>query len=97
MLPASTRTPPPVPLLIQVEALSFELDDLGVPVGRARARVRVVTDGAVRFDRVVRTDSIVGRRGDAPDAVARRAAAQIVDVVLPRLRERLASGDKGAP
>jgi hypothetical protein len=37
----------------------------------------------------VRTDSVVGRRGDASPRVARLAAAQIVDIVAPRLRELL--------
>jgi hypothetical protein len=89
---AGYRTDPAVPaaLELRVEILSFAIDDLGVPVGRARARVRAVADGVTRFDRVVRTDSIVGARRSTPEALARQAGAQIVDIVAPRLREGLA-------
>jgi hypothetical protein len=77
-------------LELHVEILAFAIEDLGVPVGRARARVRAVAGGVTRFDRVVRTDSIVGARRSTPEALARQAAAQIVDIVSPRLREQLA-------
>jgi hypothetical protein len=80
----------PAALELRIEILSFAIDDLGVPVGRARARVRAVADGVTRFDRVVRTDSIVGARRSTPEALARQAGAQIVDIVAPRLREGLA-------
>jgi hypothetical protein len=80
----------PAALELRVEILSFAIDDLGVPVGRARARVRAVAGGVTRFDRVVRTDSIVGARRSTPEALARQAGAQIVDIVAPRLREGLA-------
>jgi hypothetical protein len=85
--PADT---PGAALELHIEVLAFAIEDLGVPVGRARARVRAVAGGVTRFDRVVRTDSIVGARRATPEALARQAAAQIVDIVSPRLREQLA-------
>ncbi|MBK9030684.1 MAG: hypothetical protein IPL61_04985 [Myxococcales bacterium] len=60
-----------------------------VPVGRGRARVMVARAGRTIFDRVVRTDTVVGSRGDRVDTVVRQIAAQAVDVVLPRIREQL--------
>jgi hypothetical protein len=86
--PADT---PGAALELHIEVLAFAIEDLGVPVGRARARIRAVAGGVTRFDRVVRTDSIVGARRATPEALARQAAAQIVDIVSPRLRERLAA------
>jgi hypothetical protein len=85
--PADT---PGAVLELHIEVLAFAIEDLGVPVGRARARVRAVAGGVTRFDRVVRTDSIVGARRATPETLARQAAAQIVDIVSPRLREQLA-------
>lgn len=66
----------------------FERD---VPIGRARARVKVQAGAGVLFDRVVRTDTVVGSRGDRVDTLVRLVAAQVTDVVAPRIRERLGS------
>jgi len=81
---------PAAPLVITAEltrlVAGFEGD---VPVGRGRARVIVSRAGAVVFDRLVRTDTVVGSRGDRVDTVVRLVAAQAADVVLPRVRERL--------
>lgn len=60
-----------------------------VPIGRGRARVQVSRAGQLVFDRKVRTDTVVGSRGDRVDTVVRLIAAQAADVVLPRLREQL--------
>jgi hypothetical protein len=77
-------------LKIHVELLSMRYEMGGVITARARARVRVLrSDDTVVFDRVVRTDTLVGGRGDRRDAVARAAVDQIVDIAMPRVRERL--------
>ena len=60
-----------------------------VPIGRGRARVQVSRDAQLVFDRKVRTDTVIGSRGDRVDTVVRLIAAQAADVVLPRLREQL--------
>ncbi len=90
------RTAPPgsgdPAITITVELLSlaagFERD---VPVGRARARVKVEDATGVLWSRVVRTDTVVGSRGDRVDTLVRLVAAQVTDVVEPRIRERLGS------
>jgi hypothetical protein len=77
-------------LSVQVELLTISYTDRGVVTARARARVRVTgADGRAVFDRVVRTDTLVGGRGDRRDAVARAAVDQIVDIAAPRIREKL--------
>lgn len=60
-----------------------------VPVGRGRARVQVSRGARPLFDRKVRTDTVVGSRGDRVDTVVRLIAAQAADVVAPRIREQL--------
>jgi len=80
---------------VQIELLTIDYDEGGVITARARARVRVASQSGTIFDRVVRTDTLVGGRGDRRDAVARAAVAQIVDIAMPRVRERLAG--KHAP
>jgi hypothetical protein len=77
-------------LAVHVELLTISYADRGVITARARARVRVTgADGRAVFDRVVRTDTLVGGRGDRRDAVARAAVDQIVDIAAPRIREKL--------
>lgn len=77
-------------LTITVELLALAAGFEGdVPIGRARARVKVEHGGAPIFDRVVRTDTVVGSRGDRVDTLVRLVAAQVTDVVAPRIRERL--------
>lgn len=64
----------------------------GIPVARARAQVDVYDRTGLRYRRTVRTDTLVGSRGDRADTLVRSAVAQIVDVVAPRLREQLGPG-----
>ncbi len=61
-----------------------------IPVARARARVTVYdATGTQLYRRVVRTDTLVGSRGDRVDSLIRFAAAQVTDVAAPRIRERI--------
>jgi hypothetical protein len=76
-------------IAVHIELLEIEYGKSTVATARARARVRVVRGDKPIFDRVVRTDTLVGGRGDRRDAVARAAVAQIVDIAMPRVRERL--------
>jgi hypothetical protein len=76
-------------LAVHIELLSIDYRDRGVTTAKARAQVRVTAGETVVFDRVVRTDTLVGGRGDRRDAVARAAIDQIVDIAMPRVRERL--------
>lgn len=63
----------------------------GIPQARARARVDVYDRGGLIYRRTIRTDTLVGSRGDRADTLVRSAVAQVVDVVAPRLREHLAA------
>jgi hypothetical protein len=62
-----------------------------VPIGRGRVHVTVTRETAIVFDRVVRTDTVVGSRGDRVDTLVRLIAEQVADIVAPRIRERLAA------
>jgi hypothetical protein len=44
----------------------------------------------VLFDRVARTGTLVGSRGDGPDALVHYIAEQTIEIVLPHLKRRLA-------
>jgi hypothetical protein len=76
-------------LVVRIELLSIQYVNGGVITARARARVRVYDAAGTVFNRIVRTDTLVGGRGDRRNAVARAAVDQIVDIAMPRVRERL--------
>ncbi len=78
-------------LVVGFELLAFVAGtQRDIPVARARARVTVFdATGTLVYRRVVRTDTLVGSRGDRVDTLIRFAAAQVTDVVAPRIRERL--------
>ena len=78
-------------LVVHIQLLSMDYRDQGVTTARARARVEVVDATGTVFARTIRTDTLVGGRGDRRDAVARAAIDQIVDIAMPRVRERLAA------
>jgi hypothetical protein len=99
-----TAPPPPAPpldpqvaaqrrasLVVGFELLSFTSGtQRDIPVARARARVTVFdASGKQLYRRIVRTDTLVGSRGDRVDTLIRFAAAQVTDVAAPRIRERL--------
>ena len=64
---ASLTGATPAPgLAIAFEIMRLSLEPGAVPLGRARVRVRISQDGALRFDRVVITDTVVGDRGSRP-------------------------------
>lgn len=73
-------------------AIAFEIMGLaitpgGVPLARARVRVRISDARAVVFDRIVFTDTIVGERQMAPDALAARVALEVLAIVRPHMRK----------
>jgi hypothetical protein len=78
-------------LVVGFELLSFSSGtQRDIPVARARARVTVLDGtGKLLYRRIVRTDTLVGSRGDRVDTLLRFAAAQVTDVAAPRMRERL--------
>lgn len=78
-------------LAIVIKVLSVDVHGQAIPQGRARARVLVYDRTGLVYARTIRTDTLVGSRGDRPDTLVRSAVAQVVDVVAPRLREHLAA------
>lgn len=76
---------------VALEVLSFNVDPGEVPLGRARARVRIVHKGTILFERVIRTDTIVGDKGITEQEMAARTAREILAIVNAQLR-RLVEG-----
>ena len=62
-----------------------------IPSARARVRVRILAKGQVVFDRVVRTDTVVGDKGIASDALAARTAREVFAIVTPHLKKAIPS------
>ena len=61
-----------------------------VPTARARVRVKIDNGSGVRFNRIVRTDTVVGDRGQAPDVLRARSTRGARDRV-PQLRRTMAT------
>lgn len=78
-------------LAIVIAVLAVDSDGRAIPQARARARVDVYDRTGLIYRRTIRTDTLVGSRGDRVDTLVRSAVAQVVDVVAPRLREHLAA------
>jgi len=76
-------------LAIALDILSFTVESREVPLAHARVRVRVVDRTHVVFDRVIRTDTIVGDRKQAPEALALRTAREVLAILEPHLRRKL--------
>jgi hypothetical protein len=71
---------------IELRGIDFERS--GVLTARGRARV-ILYDrtGRALFDRVARTDTVVGSRGDGPAAMVHFVGAQVMDVVYPYFKK----------
>jgi len=76
---------------IALEVLSFTVAPGEVPLGRARVRVRIVNSGAIVFERVVRTDTIVGDKGISEQDMAARTGREVLAIANAHLR-RLVAG-----
>ncbi|MEZ4368408.1 MAG: hypothetical protein R2939_19330 [Kofleriaceae bacterium] len=70
---------------IQLLAASAHLEQ-GVPLGRGRARVTLRRGTVPVFAREVRTDTLVGRRGDDVGALAPAMARQLALILAPHVR-----------
>ncbi len=71
---------------ISFEISSFTISNDTIPLARARVHVVVADAVGVLFDRVVVTDSIVGDKAITTDAMAARAAREVLDILRPHLR-----------
>jgi hypothetical protein len=72
---------------VAFEVLAFSVTPGTVPMARARVRVRVVNAGAIVFERVVRTDTIVGDKGISEQDLAGRAAREVLAITNAQLRK----------
>jgi hypothetical protein len=71
---------------LAIEVQSFAIEEHGVLTARASARIRVIAaDGRVVADHVARTDTLVGSRTDDRAAMVRHCAAQLADIIGPRI------------
>jgi hypothetical protein len=75
--------------------VTFEVVDYAqqpgkVPMASARVRVKIDNGSGVRFNRVVRTDTVVGDRDATPDALAARTAREVLSIVTPHFRRTMA-------
>jgi hypothetical protein len=75
---------------IALEVLSFSVTGTEVPLARARVRVRVVDRSQVVFDRVIRTDTVVGDRRQPLEALAARTAREVLAILEPHMKRKLA-------
>ena len=71
-------------LVLEVKGYSASKD--AVPYAKARVRAKIVSGGSVLFDRVVVTDSVLGDKGIAPDALATRTAREVLDILRLHMR-----------
>lgn len=71
--------------------LRYDPEPGAVPLARARVRVRISDARAVLFDRVVVTDTVVGDKGLAADALAARVARELLAILRPHLARTVPS------
>jgi hypothetical protein len=71
---------------VKLTVLGFSVDRGNVPMARARVRVEI---GGTKFNRVVRTDTIVGDRDSTDDQLAARTAREVLAILVPHLRRAL--------
>jgi len=74
---------------IELEVLALGIEGGGVPLARARVRLKIVDAQAVVFDRVIVTDTIVGEKGLDRAKLAERAAREVLSIADPQLRRRI--------
>jgi hypothetical protein len=71
---------------VNLTVLGFSVDRGKVPMARARVRVEI---GGTKFNRVVRTDTIVGDRDSTDDQLAARTAREVLAILVPHMRRAL--------
>ncbi len=81
-------------LAITLEVLSIaigEAEAAPIPTARARVHVRILDPQGVVFDRVIKTDTIVGDKGLDQPALVARTAREILSIADPQVRRRVPS------
>lgn len=74
---------------LQFELLTFTVTPGKIPLAKARVRMRVYEAGKVKFDRIIRTDTIVGDRDISEQAFAERTAREVLLIANANLRRTL--------
>jgi hypothetical protein len=71
---------------LAIDVVAYTPAKDGVWTARASARVRLIApDGRVVVSRVVHTDTVVAAKGEERDAMVHYAAAQLADILRPRV------------
>jgi hypothetical protein len=76
---------------IALEILDFSVEPGVVPLARARVRLRIANGTQVMFERVIRTDTIVGDKNISETELAARTAREVLAIANAQLR-RLVPG-----
>jgi len=74
-------------MLFEVQA--FTVTPGEIPMAHARVRVRIADASNILFDRVVVTDTIVGERKMSTEALASRAAREVMAIAVPFIRRKV--------
>jgi hypothetical protein len=77
------------PLGISLEILGFTVEPGVVPLVRARVRLRIADSTQVVFERVIRTDTIVGDKNISEAELAARAAREVLAIANAQLRRHI--------
>jgi hypothetical protein len=72
---------------VSLEILGFTVDPGVVPLARARVRLRIANATEVVFERVIRTDTIVGDKNISEAELAARAAREVLAIANAQLRK----------
>lgn len=75
---------------IALEILDFSVDPGVVPLARARVRLRIADGTQVTFERVIRTDTIVGDKNIIETELAARTAREVLAIANAQLRRKVA-------
>ena len=74
---------------IALEILDFSVDPGVVPLARARVRLRIANGTEVTFERVIRTDTIVGDKNISETELAARTAREVLAIANAQLRRKV--------
>jgi hypothetical protein len=83
-----------VPLGLALDVVGYTPVAGAAPMARARVRVRIASATQILFDRTIATDTIVGDKAMAPDALAARVAAEVIAILQPHVLRTVPSWGK---
>jgi len=71
---------------LMLEVLDYTIDPVPVPLARARIRARIIEPAGIVFDRVIATDTIVGKRQMTAEVLAERVAREALTILRPHMK-----------